>query len=405
MKFFETKLPNGLTVIGEQQPNAVSTAIGFFVKTGARDETPEVSGVSHFLEHMMFKGTAKRNALEITYEMGAIGAQSNAFTSEENTVYYTQVLPEYFLTALELLSDMMRSSLDPVEFDVEKKVILEEIALYQDRPTFVLFESAMRTFFANHAAGNSVLGSIESITNLTQPQMREYFDRRYSPTNVVLAVAGNFDWQEVLDNVGKFCGHWTGPEAGRDVQKHSPIISSKVLTKDELHRAHMCVVAPGPSATDPARFPASVLACILGDSQGSRVYWELIDKGLVDSASIEVDDMDGAGMVYGFVSSSVEQIDEVGSILTSILKTPANFSDADLERAITKIGTRLVIQGESSMRRLMTIGLDWVYRKQYVTLEDNLRRVQAVTRKSIQELLEQYTFEPTCTVKLVPSAG
>lgn len=403
MEFFETTLPNGLTVIGERQPRAVSTALGFFVKTGARDETPEISGVSHFLEHMMFKGTQKRNALEITYEMGAIGAQSNAFTSEENTVYYMHVLPEYFLTALELLSDMLRSSLEQSEFDVEKKVILEEIALYKDRPTFLLFESAMRTFFTDHPAGNSVLGTNESISQLTQPQMKEYFDSRYSPSNVVLAVAGNFEWPEVVEHTQKHCGHWQGPQVGRQRPVHIPSRIDRVLTKDDLHRAHLCLVGPGPAADEQERYPAAVLACILGDSQGSRAYWELIDKGLADSASIEVDDMDRAGMVYGFVSSSVEQIDQVGAILGSILKTPAKFSDADLERAITKLGTRLVIQGESSMRRLMAIGLDWIYRKQYATLEQELSRIQAVTRESIAETLERYSFEPSCSVKLIPA--
>ena len=143
LKFKSTVLKNGLRVVGEQRSSAVSSALGFFVKTGARDEEADVSGVSHFLEHMMFKGTEKRSALDITYQLGAMGAQANAYTSEENTVYYAAVLPEYFSDALELLSDMLRPALTEEEFKVEKKVILEEIALYQDRPTHVLFEASV----------------------------------------------------------------------------------------------------------------------------------------------------------------------------------------------------------------------------------------------------------------------
>ena len=143
MDFKKYTLENNLTLLGEVNPHAKSVALGFFVKTGARDETADVSGVSHFLEHMMFKGTEKRSALDVTYDLGNLGAQANAFTSEENTVYYASVLPEYFEDTLELLSDMLRPSLSQEEYDVEKKVILEEIALYQDHPMHILFEASM----------------------------------------------------------------------------------------------------------------------------------------------------------------------------------------------------------------------------------------------------------------------
>jgi predicted Zn-dependent peptidase len=174
----KTVLSNGLTVVGEPNPANVSAAIGFFVRTGSRDENEQESGVSHFLEHMMFKGTATRSAEDITFQLGNIGAQANAFTSEENTVYYGAVIPEHLPAMQELLSDMLRPAIDPDEFSTEKNVILEEIALYQDRPTHVLFEKAYRTFYGTHPVGNSVLGSTDSISALTYEQMRGYFERR-----------------------------------------------------------------------------------------------------------------------------------------------------------------------------------------------------------------------------------
>ncbi len=402
MKFYQTKLANGLTIIGEQRQSAVSAALGFFVKSGARDEPSSLAGVSHFLEHMMFKGTAKRSALDITYELGAMGAQSNAFTSEETTVYYIAVLPEYFERALELLSDMLRPALDDNEFEVEKKVILEEIALYQDRPTHVLFEAAVREFFGEHPAGNSVLGSIDTVGAMTRAQMKEYFDRRYSPSNIVLCAAGNFDWDKLLELAQKYCGAWCSQEVGRVLSPHQVSSSKRVLTKAQIQQAHLCLVAPGPSAQDGGRYAAEVLCCTLGDHSGSRVYWELIDKGLAESASIDGEDMDGTGMIYGYVSSLPEKIDQVGEILCRIMKTPAQFSSANLERAITKLGTRLVLQGESSMRRLMAIGSDWLYRQEYVPLEEELRRIKSVSRRDIETLLETYNFEPVTEVKLIP---
>lgn len=401
MKFYHTTLENGLTVIAEQRESAVSVAMGFFVRTGARDETLQEAGVSHFLEHMMFKGTEKRSALDITYQLGAIGAQANAYTSEENTVFYVAVLPEYFDAAFELLSDMLRPSLDPEEFEVEKKVILEEIALYQDRPTHVLFETSMREFFGAHPAGNSVLGTTDSVGGLSREQMKSYFDSRYTAGNVVLAVAGCFDWNHVVQLAKEYCLHWPGGEVERDRALHTPEERSRVITKADLQRAHLCVMAAGPAAKERQRYPAEVLSCILGDASGSRTFWQLVDKGLADSAVIDIDDMDETGIVYGYLSSSQERIEEVGEVLVEIMKTPRDFGEPELGRAITKLGTRLVLQGESSMRRLMAIGIDWVYRKEYVTLQEELGRIKSVTRDDIYDMLTRYSFDPVTRVKLI----
>ena len=403
MNFFSKTLANGLTVIGEQRPTAVSVAMGFFVRTGARDETAELAGVSHFLEHMMFKGTEKRTALDITYELGAIGAQANAFTSEENTVYYLAVLPEYFSRGLELLSDMMRSTLDPKEFDVEKKVILEEIALYQDRPTFMIFEAAMREFFGSHPAGNSVLGTSESITALSQAQMKAYFDARYVPGNMVLAASGNFDWQELVEQAEALCGDWPAAAADRALTAHVAQPTKKVLHKDDLQRAHLCLVAPGPAADQDERYSAGVMSCMLGDASGSRAYWQLVDKGLADSASIDSDDMDGTGMIYGYASCLPENIDTVEEILSNILHSAAEFDESARERAVTKLGTRLVLQGESSMRRLMSMGLGWTYRKSYSSLADELEQIKRVDSAALGDLLQGFPFTPSCSVRLLPT--
>ncbi len=403
MKFQHTKLPNGLTLIGEERSSATCTAIGFFVKTGARDESPEILGVSHFLEHMMFKGTKKRSALDITYQFGEIGAQSNAYTSEENTVYYAAVLPEYFSQAMDILSDMLRPALDEKEFDTEKKVILEEIALYQDRPSHVLFETAMAEHFKGHTTGRPVLGTTQTITALTREQMKNYFDARYAASNIILAAAGNFSWDEFTELAIKYCGKWEHGDSPRVVLPHHPTHRNLVITRENLQRAHLAMIAPGPSATEEERYAAHVLSTILGDSSGSRMYWELIDKGLADSATIDTDEMEGTGMVMGYVSADPERIDQVGDILLSIMKSPRKFSEEDLKRAKTKLGTALVLHGESTMRRLIAIGSDWLYRKKYHLLEEELAEIKRITKEDIYAMLERYSFEPTTSVKLVPA--
>src|SRR6516164_10262724 len=159
MPFHQHKLANGLQVLGETSPAARSTALGFFVRTGARDETPELSGVSHFLEHMVFKGTARRSPDQVNRDFSRIGADNNAFTSEENTVFHACFLPEYLPQAVDIMADILRPSLRVEDFDMEKKVILDEIARYDDEPGYSAYEQARRLYFGDHRLGNSVLGT------------------------------------------------------------------------------------------------------------------------------------------------------------------------------------------------------------------------------------------------------
>src|SRR5580700_11550063 len=171
MSFHQHILSNGLQIIGEINPAALCTAVAFWVQTGARDETPEVSGVSHFLEHMVFKGTERRTAFDVNRDFDRIGAHYNAFTSEENTVFYAAILPEYLPQAVDILADILRPSLRTDDFDMEKKVIIEEIGMYEDRPTWCAYDQAKKAFFADHPLASSVLGAVASITALTRDQM------------------------------------------------------------------------------------------------------------------------------------------------------------------------------------------------------------------------------------------
>src|ERR1700694_6155832 len=168
VSFQSQTLKNGLQIIGETSPSARSVALGFFVRTGSRDETPDVSGVTHFLEHMVFKGTPRRTALDVHRDFDRIGAHYNAFTSEENTVFYAAILPEYLPEAVDLLADILRPSLRVEDFEMEKNVIIEEIGMYEDQPMWSAYDHAKRAYFADHPLGNSILGSVESITALTR---------------------------------------------------------------------------------------------------------------------------------------------------------------------------------------------------------------------------------------------
>src|SRR6266851_3991765 len=233
MSFHKYVLPNGLTIVGEISPSARSVAVGLFVKTGSRDEAPPESGVSHFLEHMVFKGTPNRTALEVNYDFDKIGAAYNAYTSEENTVFYAAILPEYLAQAVDILADILRPSLRGDDFDMEKKVIIEEIGMYEDQPMWCAYDNAKKAFFADHPLGNSILGTAESITALSRDQMQDYYERRYVAPNITVAVAGNFNWSGAVGLIEKECGAWPIGKAPRaNVKPVKPRTHLSVMTKD-----------------------------------------------------------------------------------------------------------------------------------------------------------------------------
>ena len=189
MKFREHQLNNGLTIIAECNDKAYSNSMAFFVRTGSRDETADIAGVSHFLEHMVFKGTPRRSAADVNRELDELGSHSNAFTSEEQTVYYATVLPEYQSDVIDLLADIMRPSLREEDFSTEKQVIIEEILKYEDQPPFGAHEKCMEAYFGDHPLGKNVLGTVESVGDMTAEGMRTYFQSRYSPGRIATALS------------------------------------------------------------------------------------------------------------------------------------------------------------------------------------------------------------------------
>src|SRR5581483_10473931 len=215
LTFHHKQLANGLDIVAEINPDSHSFAAGLFVKTGSRDEETNINGVSHFLEHMMFKGSEKYTWEDVNRIFDEIGARYNAFTSQEMTAYYANVLPEFTGRAIEHLSHLLRPAIRNSDFDTEKKVILEEIAMYLDDPGHRLYERLMEEHFGKHPLSMSVLGSSDSIKQLQRDQMAEYFRRRYGPGNMVLSVTGRLDFDEIVQMAQRYMGDWPRVEAPR----------------------------------------------------------------------------------------------------------------------------------------------------------------------------------------------
>jgi predicted Zn-dependent peptidase len=404
VEFCHAQLDNGLTMIGEHNPAAQSIACGYFVRTGSRDESSEVLGVSHFLEHMMFKGTERRSADDVNREFDEMGAQYNAFTSEENTVYYGRVLPELQSRLVDLLSDIMRPSLRPLDFDTEKKVILEEIALYEDRPIWVAYDAAREVFRGGHPLGNRVLGTTDSISNLTRDAMLGYFERRYSPSNMLFALMGDFRWDEAVSQVAAATRSWSVRDAPRDVSAPPAGVGVRVVRSDRFQRAHFVWLMPGVSAQDDARYVARVIATAVGDSVGSRFYWALVDPGLVDAASLWHDEEDHAGFFAAYVSCEADKAQDIADIARRVLTdvTQDGLRAEEIERAKQKIASGQVLGAETPMGRLVPVGLAWIYRREYRPLEHSVERLLAVDSAEVEAFLSRRPFDAQALVAVGP---
>lgn len=407
MRFHEARLPNGLTIIGESSPAVHSVALGFFVRTGARDETDQLSGVSHFLEHMVFKGTERHSADDVNRIFDEVGADYNASTSEETTLFYAAVLPEYLGQTFDLLADILFPSLRTADFDMEKKVILEEIGMYDDQPTYLAYDQLMTTHFRGHPLGRCVLGTRETVGALTADQMREYHARRYTAGNILLAVAGRFDWQEVLDLATRHCGHWRAGDPPRDIGEARPRGGREALVRPSIGQQHVMTMSPAPSAQDPQRYAADLLSVIVGDDTGSRLFWELVDPGHVESADLGFQEFDGSGAWLCYFSCNPEEAvanrARVQAIFDDVNRN--GVTEAELSQARNKLASRIVLRSERPMGRLGSLGHNWQYCHEYRPVEADLETVAQITTADIRALLDRYPLAMQTTSVVGPHDG
>ncbi len=405
MEFKQTILDNGLNVVAEVNPAAASMAVGFFVRTGSRDETAEIAGASHFLEHMMFKGTARRSAFDVNREFDAMGAQYNAFTTEENTIYFGAVLPEFQGRLIDLLGDILRPAIRQEDFDMEKNVILDEIARYEDQPHYKLYEKLMAEHFRAHPLGNSVLGTNESISALKREDLQRYFERRYSPGNVTVAAVGNLDFAAVVAKVAEVCDHWKPYDVSRELPAAGAVKASKTIVDAKLTRQHIGVMSPAPTAQDDDRYAASIAATIVGDENGSRLFYALVDPAIADEATMAYESLDGAGAFLTFISTDPARAGEAVRIALDEFGRFAEEgpSEGELLAAKNKTASAATLRGELPLGRLTSVGFDWVYRSQHVPLAEQIERYFAVTPEQVLQVASKYDLTAATILGLGPA--
>jgi predicted Zn-dependent peptidase len=407
MKFERATLSNGLRIVAEVCDSAVSTAAGFFVQAGARDESPELSGVSHFLEHMAFKGTEDRTADDINRLFDDIGAQYNAYTSEEQTVYHAAVLPEYLTPCVDLLSDLIRPSLRASDFETERDVIIEEIRMYGDSPLWSAYDRVVRNHFEDHPLGNCILGTRESIAALSLEAMQQYHAERYSPSNIVLAAVGRLDFDALCRQVEAKCGRWENHPVARDLRPSSRRGPDELVHRPEFLQEAIYLMMDAPGSTSRLRFAADILATIIGDESGSRFYWSLVDTGRVESIEMSYHEYEETGgYVIGAACEPEAASENLAEIRRVLLEATSHGITADeLARAKAKLIARLVISGERPVNRIFPLTTGCIYRNEYQTLEEEVRGLRDVSMEDMAELLASHPLDRASTVCLGPATS
>ncbi len=404
MEFRKSVLSNGLHLIGEINPRAQSAAVGFYVRTGSRNETEDCSGVSHFLEHMAFKGNEQFTAADVNRVFDELGANYNAQTGEEFTLYYAAVLPEYLPRVFELLSALMQPTLRQEDFEVEKQVILEEIGMYDDMPAFLAHDQMMAAHFAHHSLGQSILGTKESIVALTAEQMRTYFGQRYHTGNITLVATGRVDWEQIVSLANQHC--LTFPQGSRQEQWAlcAPTNSRVVSSRPALSQAHTMLFATAPTSRDPRRFAAEMLSVIVGDGDSGRLYWELVDPGHAESCDMAYNEFFDNGVWGGYLCCDAEETETNISRIREVYEqiNHSGVTADEVDEAFNKVASRIVLRSERPMGRLSVIGGDWVYREEYQSVEQEIAAYRRVTQSDIRQLLDQYPLAMTTITELKP---
>jgi predicted Zn-dependent peptidase len=395
--FHAHKLSNGLQIIGQPMPDFESVAVSYYVRTGSRDEPdPSIAGVSHFLEHMVFKGTKTLDWQEITLAFNKIGAELNAFTSHEATVYYARVLGEYLDRAVELLSDMMYPRLAESDFETEKEVIVNEIARSEDQPYNATYRRMMQTYFGSHPLGHDVLGTPESIRNMRVEQMRAYWNNRYAANNMILSVAGNFSWEHIVELAEKHCTNWRVGDASRHVEHYEPAHPINDVEVDKKLKQQIMILAmPSVDLKDPDYYAAVLGSSILGDSDGSRLYWNIYQKGLAESAGASIWAMDGTGILQMQANSTPEEAPRVLKMLRAELNSllADGVYEDEVQRAKDKWISSIVLSSESTFSRMFSLASDWVTEGRLISVDEEIERVEKVTSKDILRAFKRFPIQ------------
>jgi predicted Zn-dependent peptidase len=381
-----TRLPNGIRVVSERLPDLPSVTVGIWVENGSRYERPEQAGISHFLEHLFFKGTARRTAAQIAEEIDAVGGVLNAFTGKESTCYYAKVLREHLPLALDLLADLFTESrFASEEIDRERSVIIQEISQVEDTPDDYVHELFNLHFWPDHPLSRPIAGSAGTVSTLAREDFLRFLDVRYRPDRVLLAAAGNLTHAELLAVAASKLGHLTGTTAGLDGEPPKPRAGVSVHEKP-LEQVHLCLGTPGISHVDDDRYAAQLLNIALGGGMSSRLFQEIRERrGKAYTVYSFLNSYSDAGYFGVYVGTSPEWtrevIDVVRAELARVLRE--GLSADELQRAKQQRKGNILLALETSDSRMSRIANNEIYFGRDVSLAEVAAGIDRVTNDDI----------------------
>ena len=392
-----TQLPSGLRVVTERMPDVRSVTAGFWVGTGSRDEDASISGASHFLEHLLFKGTASRSAREIAEAVDAVGGDLNAFTTKEYTAFYVRVLSDALEMGLDILCDIITApAFRPDEVEAERQVILEEILLREDEPADLVHEVLGDALFPDHPLGREVLGLESTVKAMEVDAIREFFAHHYRPGNMVFGAAGDLDHDQVVAGLGQRLGEAAG---GRAPARSAPSLPARpvAVVRRQTEQAHVAIGVPAPDRHAPERWALSVLNHTLGGGLSSRLFQEIRERrGLAYSVYSYRTAHDDAGAMVVYAGTGPERAAEVVELIGDELDRLAQGGLTPRELAVARGHLRgdLALSLEDSAARMSRIGRSQLLHGEVLSVEEIAARIESVTLEQVGEVAARVLGAP-----------
>jgi predicted Zn-dependent peptidase len=397
---------NGVRIVLENIPTVRSVAIGVWIGTGSRDENPQNNGISHFLEHMFFKGTTTRTAKEIAESFDSIGGQVNAFTSKEYTCYYAKVLDTHSQFALDVLADMFfNSTFVEEELTKEKKVVLEEIKMYEDTPDDIVHDLLSRAVFGDHPLGYPILGTDETVNTFTSEKLKEYINERYTPENVVISIAGNVS-EAFIHEVEKYFGAYQG--VNKATAENIPVFhSNRISRKKEIEQAHLCIGFEGLKVGHEDVYSLITLNNIFGGSMSSRLFQEVREqRGLAYSVFSYHSSFQDSGIVTVYGGTGAKQLDVLfETIQETIAKLKQDgITDKELTNSKEQLKGSLMLSLESTNSRMSRNGKNELLLKHHRSLDEIIEQIDLVSKNSVSNMTGK-VFTDNYSVSLISPTG
>ena len=385
----KTTLNNGIRILTKSMPHVRSVSMGVWVNVGARDEAPRESGLSHLIEHMIFKGTSKRSAYQIAKEFDAIGGQTNAFTTMENTCYHARVMDTHLETMVEILSDILLNSIfDEREIERERPVVLQEIGMVEDSPDEYIHVLLSENFWGDHPLGRSILGTRENVMSFNADMLKVFFQRFYQPEQIVIAVAGNLAHEHLINLVGPA---FESIKPGNGFPDRIPPAGKSHFAANyrELEQTHICIGTNGLSITDPRRFAFSLMNTILGGNMSSRLFQEIREKrGLAYSVYSFISSHFDTGLFGAYAAVDPKSAPEATQLILNAFETLQTTLVDPMELQGAKEYTKgnLLLASESSDNQMVRLAQNEIHFDEYIPLQTVVDKIDAVTAEEIKDL-------------------